>query len=94
MLKDVVREASEAAKPLSIFGVSAADVANLPLLFGIGLRRFLVPARKAIRFGDAVRCLDSAAAARAARVAAASSCLGEAQSAIGQYQHGYARPGS
>ena len=94
MLKGVVREASEAGKPLSIFGVSAADVANLPLLFGIGLRRFLVPARKAIRFADAVRVLDSAAAARAARVAAASSCLGEAQSAIGQYHHGYARPGS
>jgi phosphoenolpyruvate-protein kinase (PTS system EI component) len=93
MLRGIVREASEAGKPLSIFGVSAADTANLPLLFGIGLRHFLVPARKAARFADDIRELDSSAAARAARVAAASSCLGEAQTAIGNYRHGYARPG-
>jgi phosphotransferase system enzyme I (PtsI) len=93
MLKGVVREAAGASKPLSIFGVSAADTSNLPLLFGIGLRRFLVPARKAVRFADEIRSLDSAAAARAARVAAASSCLGEAQSVLGNYRHGYARPG-
>lgn len=92
MLKGIVRQSSEASKPLSIFGVSAADAANLPLLFGIGLRSFLVPARKAVRFSDAVRRLDSAGAARAARVAASSSCLGEAQSAIGNYRHGYANP--
>mgnify|MGYP002628518281 CR=1 FL=1 len=92
MLKGIVREASEASKPLSIFGVSAADVSNLPLLFGIGLRKFLVPARKAVQFANEVRRLDSSAAARAARVAAASSCLGEAQSAIGHYRHGYASP--
>ena len=92
MLREVVRAASENQRPLSIFGVSAADTANLPLLFGIGLRHFLAPSGAMPRFVAEARQLDSAAATRAARVAASSSCLGEAQSAIGAYRHGYARP--
>jgi phosphotransferase system enzyme I (PtsI) len=92
MLRDVVQTAAEHGRPLSIFGVSAADSANLPLLFGIGLRHFLVPSRAVRAFAVEARGLDSVAATRAARVAAQSSCLGEAQSAIGAYRHGYARP--
>lgn len=92
MLRDVVKIAAENGRPLSIFGVSAADPANLPLLFGIGLRQFLVPSRASTAFAAEARGLDSVAATRAARVAAQSSCLGEAQSAIGAYRHGYARP--
>ena len=92
MLREVVRAAGENQRPLSVFGVSAADTANLPLLVGIGLRRFLAPAGVIGRFVTEARKLDSTAATRAARVAASSSCLGEAQSAIGAYRHGYARP--
>jgi phosphoenolpyruvate-protein phosphotransferase (PTS system enzyme I) len=92
MLREVVRAAGENQRPLSVFGVSAADTANLPLLVGIGLRRFLAPAGVIGRFVTEARQLDSTAATRAARVAASSSCLGEAQSAIGAYRHGYARP--
>lgn len=92
MLREVVRAAGENQRPLSVFGVSAADTANLPLLVGIGLRRFLAPAGVIGRFVAEARQLDSTAATRAARVAASSSCLGEAQSAIGAYRHGYARP--
>ena len=92
MLREIVRAAGENDKPLSVFGVSAADPANLPLLVGIGLRSFLAPAGAAKRLAAAARELDSTAATRAARVAASSSCLGEAQSAIGAYRHGYARP--
>lgn len=92
MLREVVRAAEENQRPLSVFGVSAADPANLPLLVGIGLRRFLAPAGAVARVADEARQLDSTAATRAARVAASSSCLGEAQSAIGAYRHGYARP--
>lgn len=94
MLSEVVRAAFENQIPLSVFGVSAADTANLPLLFGIGLRRFLAPSGAMPGFVEEARKLDSAAATRAARVAASSSCSGEAQSAIGAYRHGYARPQS
>jgi len=41
-LADVVRAAEEAATPLSVFGVTAAAEANLPLLLGAGLRHFVV----------------------------------------------------
>lgn len=92
MLREVVRAAQENERPLSVFGVSAADTANLPLLVGIGLRRFLTPAGAVGRFIAEASLLDSTAATRAARVAASSSCLGEAQSAIGAYRHGYAHP--
>ena len=92
MLREVVQSATAGGRPLSVFGVSAADPANLPLLFGIGLRQFLVPSRAAATFAREASGLDSVAATRAARVAAQSSCLGEAQGAIGAYRHGYARP--
>ncbi|MEW6074262.1 MAG: putative PEP-binding protein [Planctomycetota bacterium] len=78
-------------RPIAVFGVSAAQPANVPALIGAGLRRFCVAPAGLREFLDAVVAVDTRTAARAMRAAAQGSCPAETQSLVAGYRHGYAR---
>lgn len=68
-LQEVVRACEATQTPLSVFGVTAASAANLPLLLGAGLRSFVVApvalqgfleALGAVEMGDAQRAVELA----------------------------------
>ena len=78
-------------RELTVFGVTAAEERNLPLLLGAGLRNFCLPPSGLRGFLTAVAGLELRAAGRAARAAARSSSPSELHGHVSGYRHGYAR---
>ena len=76
---------------LSVFGVTAAEPANLGLLLGSGLRIFDVPPGSLRAMMAELKGTDLQSASRAARAAARSSCQAETESLMQGFRHGFAR---
>jgi len=83
--------AQAAGRPLTAFGASVVQPANLPLLVGAGLRRFCVAPTSLRELLPALAALEPDAAEQASRAAARSACPAENQSLVAGYRHGYAR---
>lgn len=79
-------------RPLTVFGVSAAAIENLPHLVGVGLRRFCLAPTRLQEFLEAVRALDPAQAAGLAGAEMERSCPQELPPSVAGYRHGYASP--
>jgi phosphoenolpyruvate-protein kinase (PTS system EI component) len=90
-LRSIVEACDELQKPLSVFGVLAAQAHNLPFLLGVGLREFCVAPEGLRDFVAAVGRISVRSARRASQTAAASSCQAETLSLVEGYRHGYAR---
>jgi phosphoenolpyruvate-protein phosphotransferase (PTS system enzyme I) len=87
----LVEACEQAARPLSVFGVTAVDPANVPFLLGAGLRDFCVGPVALQEFLACVQRIDMRQARRSAGLASRASCMAETQSLVEGYRHGFAR---
>jgi len=76
-VRGLVEACKQAAKPLSVLGVSALSANNLPFLIGAGLRGFCVAPVALAEFVARARRIDAAAATRVFQKAARASCRAE-----------------
>ncbi|MBK8179341.1 MAG: phosphoenolpyruvate--protein phosphotransferase [Planctomycetes bacterium] len=90
-VKTLVEACGRESKPLSVFGVTAVQPQNLPLLVGLGLREFCLAPVHLREFLSTVGEIDARRARKAAESTAASSCREEASSFIEGYRRGYTR---
>ncbi|MCY2961564.1 MAG: phosphoenolpyruvate--protein phosphotransferase [Planctomycetota bacterium] len=90
-LVSIVEAAEQAARPLSVFGVTVADPANLPFLVGLGLRSFCIPPLALQTFLTQLAQVDARAARRTAALASRASCAAETQTFVEGYRHGLVR---
>lgn len=88
-LRKLNEVAEGAGKELSAFGLSVANEENLPLLFGMGLRRFCLPSHEVAPAADFLSELDSDKMRRTARLAARCSSASEMRTAVDLTQRGY-----
>lgn len=82
--------AASAGKELALFGVSVVLPENVPLFFGIGVRRFCVSPSALRGFYEALRGTDAGRAVAAAKAVTKGACPSETRSLIAGYKHGYA----
>lgn len=87
----VVEAAEQAARPLTVFGVTVADPANLPFLVGLGLKSFCIPPMTLQAFLAQLGQIDARAARRTAALASRASCSAETQTFVEGYRHGLVR---
>jgi phosphotransferase system enzyme I (PtsI) len=90
-LVSIVEAAEQAARPLSVFGVTVAEPANLPFLLGIGFKSFCIPPVALENFLTHVASVDARAARRTAALASRASCAAETQTFVEGYRHGLVR---
>jgi phosphotransferase system enzyme I (PtsI) len=89
-LAKVAEVCADARRPLSVFGVTAVEPDNLPMLVGVGLRAFCAPPAALQSFLGELSHVDVQSARRAARAAARSSCQAETESLLQGFRHGFA----
>jgi len=90
-LLSIVEAADQAARPLSVFGVTVADPANLSFLVGLGVKSFCVPPLALQPFLAHLSGVDARAARRSAALASRASCAAETQTVVEGYRHGLVR---
>ena len=90
-LTEIVDVTCGQGKCVSVFGLTAGEPANLPLLLGAGVREFCLAPSAYEAFLEQLVRTDAREAARAARAAARSSCREDMQTQIGTFRHGFAR---
>jgi phosphotransferase system enzyme I (PtsI) len=91
-IRDACEVASGQGRPLSVFGVTAFDPQNVPLLLGCGLRRFSIPPSALRDFREELGRTDLRDAQRRARVQARTACQEETGAGVQGFRHGFARP--
>lgn len=89
-LQQICDACTEQERPLSVFGVLAADPLNTAMLLGIGLREFCLPPASLQEFMAKLTKINLATVSRAARSAARCSSYSETQSVVQSFRHGYA----
>ena len=87
-----VEVAGEEGTELGVFGVTASEEANLPLLLGVGLRRFAVPPSQLRIARRSLGASDTLITTETARRQAAGACAADMRSTVVGYRHGYAPP--
>jgi phosphotransferase system enzyme I (PtsI) len=91
-LMQICEACEQSSRPLSVFGVTAVNPANLPFLLGAGLRHFCVAPVVLKDFLAQLARIDLRSARRSASLASRASCQAETQTLVDGYRHGYARP--
>ena len=91
-LMQICEACEQSSRPLSVFGVTAVNPANLPFLLGVGLRHFCVAPVVLKDFLTQLGRIDLRSARRSASLASRASCQAETQTLVDGYRHGYARP--
>jgi len=91
-LMQICEACEQSSRPLSVFGVTAVNPANLPFLLGAGLRHFCVAPVVLQDFLAQLARIDLRSARRSASLASRASCQAETQTLVDGYRHGYARP--
>jgi phosphotransferase system enzyme I (PtsI) len=91
-LASIAEACEQAARPLSVFGVTAALPANLAFLLGIGFRHVCVAPVALEELLAQLERIDLRQARRAAGLASRASCAAETQTLVDGYRHGFARP--
>lgn len=91
-LTSIAEACEQAARPLSVFGVTAALPANLAFLLGVGFRNVCVAPIALDELLEHLERIDLRQARRAAGLASRASCAAETQTLVDGYRHGFARP--
>ncbi len=86
----VVEACEQAARPLSVFGVTAVEPLNLPLLLGAGVRSFCVPAAALKSLRSSLARIDVRQARRTAALASRAACPAETLTLVEGYRDGLA----
>lgn len=91
LILQIVEVCEQAARSLSVFGVTAVSPVNLPFLLGAGLKHFCIAPVGLEEFLTTLGRIDLRTARRNATLAARASCQAEMQSLVEGYRHGYPR---
>lgn len=89
-LTSIAEACEQAARPLSVFGVTASLPANLAFLLGVGFRHVCVAPVGIEDFLEQLERIDLRQARRAAGLASRASCAAETQTLVDGYRHGFA----
>ncbi|MDZ4772847.1 MAG: phosphoenolpyruvate--protein phosphotransferase [Planctomycetota bacterium] len=90
-LTSIAEACEQSARPLSVFGVTAALPANLAFLLGVGFRHVCVAPVALEEMLAQLEGIDLRQARRAAGLASRASCAAETQTLVEGYRHGFAR---
>ncbi len=90
-LVSIVEACEQTARPLSVFGVTAASAANTAFLLGAGFRQVCIAPIALDEFLVQLERIDLRQARRATAGASRASCAAETQTLVDGYRHGFAR---
>jgi phosphoenolpyruvate-protein kinase (PTS system EI component) len=90
-LVSIVEACEQTARPLSVFGVTAAIAANTAFLLGAGFRHVCIAPVALDEFLVQLERIDLRQARRATAGASRAACAAETQTLVDGYRHGFAR---
>jgi signal transduction protein with GAF and PtsI domain len=90
-LVSIAEACEQTARPLSVFGVTAASAANTAFLLGAGFRHVCIAPVALDEFLAQLERIDLRQARRATAGASRASCAAETQTLVDGYRHGFAR---
>ncbi len=90
-LTSIAEACEQAARPLTVFGITAGLPANLAFLLGVGFRNVCVAPVVLEELLAQIEGIDLRQARRAAGLASRASCAAETQTLVDGYRHGFAR---